>query len=230
MRKLLSMVIALVLCLSLAVPAYAAGNFVPSITYKDGPDIEDSIMDGKDVTGCLVVTSIAGAKNKTTDITQDERDLLLDIYKKLNSGEMKLPIANDEYVIRELVDVSFAYNGCVVTHTHEEWLEKEGNTIVVDFNLGVKSSADVIVLVYVDGQWVKAESVVNRGYGIVSAEFEEIGPVAFCVRVEDQIAPPKTGDTNASDIMLWGGVLLGSVAALLILLVLFKRSKDNEEE
>ena len=230
MKRLFCMLLVLVIGVSLALPAAAADTFVPSITYKDGPDINTATMDGEDVKGCLVVTSISKAKNKSTDITQDDRDLLLDVYAKLNSGEMKLPIENDKYVIRELVDVSFLYNGCRTPHEHEEWLKKDNTTVTIDFELGVKSSADVLVLVYVDGKWTPAEKVTNRGNGKVTVVFEEICPVAFCVDVDSQVTPPKTGDTAGQRILLWGGVMAGSVAALLILLVAFKRSGNEDDK
>ncbi|MBR4077437.1 MAG: hypothetical protein IKK17_02405 [Oscillospiraceae bacterium] len=230
MKRLFCLLMVLVIAMSLAVPAAAADTFVPSITYKDGPDINTATMDGGDVKGCLVVTSISKAKNKSTDITQDDRDLLLDVYTKLNSGEMKLPIENDKYVIRELVDVSFMYNNCRTPHEHEEWLKKDNTTVTIDFKLGVKSSADVLVLVYVDNKWVPAEKVTNRGNGNVTVVFEEICPVAFCVDTDSQVTPPKTGDTAGQRIFLWGSVMAGSVAALLILLVVFKRSGDEEEK
>ena len=230
MKRLFCLLMVLVITMSLAVPAAAADTFVPSITYKDGPDINTATMDGGDVKGCLVVTSISKAKNKSTDITQDDRDLLLDVYSKLNSGEMKLPIENDKYVIRELVDVSFMYNNCRAPHDHEEWLKKDNTTVTVDFKLGVKSSAEVLVLVYVDNKWVPAEKVTNRGNGNVTVVFEEICPVAFCVDTDSQVTPPKTGDTAGQRIFLWGSVMAGSVAALLILLVVFKRSGDEEEK
>ena len=230
MKKLLCMLIAVVLAVSLAVPAFAADSFVPSITYKDGPDIQTGTMNGENITGCLVVTSISKAKNKSTDITQEERDLLLELYDQLNSGEMKLPIANDKYVIRELVDVSFLQSSCVKVHDHEEWLNRDNTKVTVTFKLGVKSSAEVLVYVYVDGKWVAADQVTNLGNGNVSVVFESIGPVAFCVNKDSQVTPPKTGDTAGSQLFLWGTVMAGSVAALLILVVVFKRSKDKEKE
>ena len=231
MKKLLCMLMVLVVSLTLALPVAAANDtFVPSITYKDGPDINTATMDADDVKGCLVVTSIAKAKNKSTDITQDDRDLLLEVYDKLNSGEMKLPIANDKYVIRELVDVSFMYNNCRVPHEHEEWLKQDNTFVTIDFDLGVKSSADVLVLVYVDNEWVPAEKVTNRGNGNVTVVFEDICPVAFCVNVDSQVTPPQTGDTAGQRVFLWGAVMAGSVAALLILLMLFRRSDDEEKK
>ena len=224
------MLMALVLAVSLAVPAFAADTFVPSITYKDGPDVDAGTMNGERVTTCLVVTSISKARDKSTDITQEERDQLLDLYNKLDNGKMKLPIANDQYVVRELVDVSFSASVCVPSHDHEEWLKKEGNTVTVDFNLGVSGGEEVIVLVYDGAEWVAAEQVTNRGGGIVRVVFEDIGPVAFCVKADSQTVTPDTGDTGGQRVLLWGAITAGSVAALLILFVLLKRSKKDEEQ
>ena len=67
--------LALLLLAVLAMPAFAAENeFVPSITYKDGPEIEKAQQEKEDVTPCLVVTSIIQAKNKDTDIHQEDRN------------------------------------------------------------------------------------------------------------------------------------------------------------
>ena len=230
MKKVLCMLMALVLAVSLAVPAFAADTFVPSITYKDGPDVDNGSMNGERVTTCLVVTSISEAKDKSTDITQEERDQLLDLYAKLDSGKMKLPIANDQYVVRELVDVSYSAIGCVVDHDHEEWLKKDGNTATIDFDLGVPGGTEVVVMVYTGEEWVAAEQVTNLGGGIVRVVFEDLGPVAFCVKEEAQAPSPDTGDTGGQRVLLWGAVAAGSVAALLILFVLLKRSKKDEEQ
>ena len=229
MKKLLSVLLVLVLSVTMAVPAFAANSFVPSITYKDGPDLTGASMNGENLAGCIVVTSIAKAKNKSTEISQAERDLLLDLYDQLNSGAMKLPIANDKYVIRELVDVSFAQSACVNVHSHEDELNKANTTISITFDLGVKSSAEVLVYVYVDGKWVAAEQVTNLGNGRVTVVFENIGPVAFCVNKDSQITPPQTGDTAGSQLFMWGTIMAGSIAALLILVVVVKRRKGEKE-
>lgn len=220
-KKVICLILAVLLLVALAFPAFAAENtFVPSITYKDGPEIEDAEMNGEDVDGCLVVTSIMDAKNKSTDISQDDRDLLLDVYGQLDEGTMKLPLEGENYVIRELVDVSFEKSGCVgVSHDHKAWLAEEGNTITIDFDLGVKASTDVEVLVYVDGQWTPVESVVNNGDGTVTCVFEDICPVAFCVERGAEDNPPQTGDTMGENLILWIVLLVGSLAAIVVLLV-----------
>ena len=135
-RKIMSLMVALLLCVGLVCPALAAENvFVPSISYKDGPDIEKAFLSDKNVTGCLAVTTITGAREKATDIDQEDRDLLLDVYKKLDDGDRKMPL-DEDYVIRELVDVSWQKTTCVeAEHGHKSEIsdksERPGDDAVV---------------------------------------------------------------------------------------------------
>ena len=65
MRRIACLLLALMMCVMVAMPAMAADDtFVPSISYKDGPDVEDATMGDEDVTGCIVVTSLKEAKEK----------------------------------------------------------------------------------------------------------------------------------------------------------------------
>lgn len=220
MRKFIVLLVTVLLCAGLILPALASENtFVPSISYKDGPDIVDAEADGKDVGDCLVVTTITEARNQSTDIYQEDRDLLLEVYEKLDDGSMKLPLEED-YVIRELVDVSWKKTSCVeAEHGHKQWLEEENTTISVTFDLGVNKDTEVVVMVYVDGKWVEAESVVNNGNGTVTVEFEDICPVAFCVKRSQQTEPPKTGDPAAGKLPVFVAALVVSALALIILLI-----------
>lgn len=224
MKRVFSLVIALALCMSLSISAFAAENtFVPSITYKDGPDVTSAELDGKDASGCLIVTTLKEAKEKSTDITQDERDTLQQVYEELKNGATKLP-TDDDYVIRELIDLSFKYEGCRVIEEHghkDQKLKEEGVTLTVDFNLGVSQNDEVLVFVYIGGKWQPIESVKNNGDGTVTCVFEDICPVAFAIKQSANIAPPKTGDMQ--NIGLWVGLFTISAAALAILV--FSRKK-----
>ena len=215
MKKIVALILALVLCLSVAAPAFAAGTFVPSVSYKDGPEIEDAEMNGKDVGDCIVITSIQQAKDKTTDIYQEDRDLLLEVYEKLNSGEMKLPIEKD-HVIRELVDVSFKVTTCVENpeHNHREELLKPGVTMAITFDLGVARDANVIVMSYYEGAWENVVSVTNNGDGTVTCVFEHFCPVAFAVEKEEADGPAQTGDLLGQDLMLWVLLMVVSMAGI----------------
>lgn len=218
MRRMICLIAALMVCVSMVCPVFAAtSTFVPSISYKDGPEIVDSDLNGEDVTDCLVVTSIAAAKKKSTDIRQEDRDLLLKVYEELDKGTVKLPLEKPEdYVIRELVDVSFTETGCVgAGHTHKEWLEIKGNTITVDFDLGVKKTTEVFVFAYIDGQWQPIQSATNKGHGIISCVFEEICPVAFCVEFDAEDESAKTGDE--AQLGLWIALMAISFGGIVVL-------------
>ena len=218
MRKVVSLILAMALCIGVACPVFAATNpFVPSVTYKDGPEIESADVHGD----CLVVTTITQAQDKSTDIFQEERDTLLDVYEQLEDGTMKLPIP-DNYVIRDLVDVSWQKTACVdPSHGHDEWLDEDNTQITITFNLGVPAGANVRVLTYVDGEWIEAVSVINNGDGTVTVVLEHIGITAFCVDRDVNIEPPKTGD----NIMLYVGMMVASFAVMVVLFVVWRKKR-----
>ncbi len=240
MKKLLSLVMVLALCLSMGVTALAADNYVPSIGDKQEPDI---VVDGDvvatiekypdgtlldDITmqdACLVVTSVATAQAGTNNIPPDAKEILLDVYQKLKDGSMKLPYedlgkdsANME--IRDLFDVS------LLCEEHEKMLEEGTNVLKVTFNLGVKSSETVYAMVYVDGQWKKVPSCVNNGDGTVTVKFSEICPVVFCI--EAKTPPAQTGDANRNTVAIYGGVLAVSAAAMVGLVVVYRKKAAEE--
>lgn len=237
MKKMMCVILAVVLCVALAAPAFAAEvNFVPSISFKDAPAVVSAMLNGKDVASCLVVTSILAAENKSTDITQDARDLLLDVYAKLSAGTMTLPV-DGEHVVRDLVDVNFAKTACVdAGHGHDTELAADGTTITVTFDLGITSADDIVVLQYTDGAWTEVESE-NNGDGTMTCEFEHFCPVAF-VSVEDTDNTDSTDATEGTEstdatestgngsstpqsgdgmnLGLWIGILVASAAVLVV--------------
>lgn len=186
MKKIISLMVVMVLCIGLVCTAYAAGNsFVPSISYKDSPDIIDTDdykagsrkADASSYHRCLIVTSVIEAREKTTDISQEDRDLLLDVYKKLSDGSMKLPLDYD-YVIRELVHLSWADACKNADHKHMD----DNSEITVTFDLGVKKGVEVEVLGYEDGEWFSATSVKNNGDGTITVQMKYASIVAFVVK------------------------------------------------
>ena len=219
MRRIVCLTVAVLLCVAVVCPVFAAEDtFVPSITYKDGPDIDDAVLGGEDAGGkvdqCIVVTSIIEAEEKTTDIPQESRDLLIEVYEKLSDGTVKLPLEGD-YVIRELVDLSFKQSTCIEDdHIHEEELNKEGVTVTVTFDLGVSADTEVVVMSFHDGKWDHVESVVNNGDGTVTCVHEHFCPVAFLVKAEKADEPSKTGDTVGQGLLLWTILMAASLAAV----------------
>ena len=158
-------------------------EFTPSVTYKNGPVVITASLEGQNVKDCIVVTNIEQAKKKTTDITQGERDLLVEVYEKLVSGEMNLPIEG-EYVIRDLVDISFEYADCRQQQDHgnkDEIVARENTLLTLDLDLDIAQEEKMAVYAYVDGQWEEIPNVINNGNGSVTGSFENVCPVAFVV-------------------------------------------------
>ena len=158
-------------------------EFTPSVTYKNGPAVITASLDGQNVLECIVVTNIKQAKEKKTDIAQPERDMLVEVYEKLVSGEMNLPIEG-EYVIRDLIDISFKYEDCRQKQEHgskDEIVARENTLLTLDLDLDIAENEKMAVYTYVDGEWVEIPGVVNNGNGTVTGAFENICPVAFVV-------------------------------------------------
>ena len=225
MKKVLCLFTVMLLLTSMALPVIAA-DFVPSITYKGGPEVQSAELDGQGVGDCVVITSIAEAEEKTTDITDEERALLLEVYEKLEDGSMTLPLDGD-YVIRELVDVSFEFSDCreIEEHNHkDQQLKQEKVTLTVVFDLNVSKADEIVVMTYIDGKWEPIESVVNNGDGTITCVFEDVCPVAFAVKDTTSAENPKTGDMLAADMTLWVTLMVFSVAALAVLAPKFKKN------
>ena len=199
--------------------------------------LEQSTFEGdlSEIGPCLVVTSILQAVEKATDIFQSTRDELLWVYEALANGSMSLfdddsmGLAYDgkNYVVIHLVDVSFREGTChSPAHLHYELLELEGVDIAVDFDLAVAANANVKAFHYRDGRWIPVKSLTNNGDGTVTCVFEHFCPVAFCIEVADEkpTTPPKTGDEAGGEMTLWISAMVLSMAALVVLLVLYRKA------
>lgn len=213
MKRTLCAILVLVMCLALAMPAFAAeDDFVPSISYKDAPEVDAAVMGNESVSSCIVVTSILAAQNGTTDIAEEDCNLLLSVYAKLLDGSMTLPLEGN-YVIRDLIDLSFEYVGCVEAgHTHEATLNAANTFVKVTFDMGVEDTSDIVVLHYYDNEWHEI-NVTHNGDGTITCEFDHFSPVAF-VNVEGGKEPPKNGDPMVMG--LWIGLMVASAAALVV--------------
>lgn len=215
MKRLFSLLAAALMMVLLAVPAFAANEFVPSIGYKDGPEIDEAEMNQEDVTACLVVTSLLQAQDKKTDISQEDRDLLLEVYEKLKANKMELPLESEDLVIRELIDVSWREEDCQEPgHPHKEWLQQENTALTVTFKTNIPSDVEVVVLVYVNSEWVRVESVTQNSDNTLTCVFEDICPVAICVPSDANEPPAVTGDDMGRMLWLWVLLLVCSVIAL----------------
>lgn len=239
MKKIICMLLAVLLCLGMILPMVAgAQEFVPSVTYKGNPFIVDvdtnMVIDGKDwsgdmMDGCIVVTNVTQAREKTTDIMQEERDTLIEVYEALRDGDMTLPL-KEGYVIRELVDISFLYEKCRKIPDHDEkhiQLSKEGTTVTIVFDMELPADLEIVVLTYINDEWTQVEEVVNNGDGTLTCVFEDLCPVAFAVENVQKAATdnPNSGDPMAQTMGLWIGLMVVCAVGVIVLVVSMNRKR-----
>lgn len=206
MRKFICAVLAFVLCVSLALPAFAA--FTPSVAVKTGVEIVPVKADGGEevkaviTTGnketvnveedCLLLTSVADANKKNSELEKLDKEahsLLLEVYKDLESGKMEIPYADfdlkaDKMVIRDLLDATFVCAG-KAENDHDALLAEDEASMKVTVELGVAKKDKVHVFVYTENadgemEWVEIETV-NNGDGTVTVTFTTLGVVAICI-------------------------------------------------
>jgi hypothetical protein len=221
--------------------AFAAeDDFVPSISYKDGPTLvtrEDGAggvavgvirdAEGNDISyvyeeDCLVVTTIAQAlRDIETGIPNEAELLLEEVYRGILGGTMDMPFENsDDLAIIQMMDATFLCNGAADGEDHEKLLETEGVRMELIFDLGVGAGVPVSVMCYVDGKWIEVETV-NNGDGTVTCLFEKTCPIVFAVPT-NAVETPPTGDNSTAELGLWIGLLIASSVAMTCL-VIFRR-------
>lgn len=231
MKRVFCFLLMLALCVSM-VAGVSAANFVPSISYKDKPEVkvlsellnEEEEVIHKLEGPCLEITSVAEAAKIPVAERSESDKLLLEVYDKLTNGTMKLPFEADKaenMVIRDLIDASLVCDDYHKDPNHVEELAKPSVYIQITFDLGVKADTEVVVMTYIDGQWAPIHKVTNNGDGTVTCMFEEICPVAFCV--EEKTESPKTGDVMIHELMLWIALMVCSFAAVVALLLTKRR-------
>ena len=219
MKKLISLLLAAVLLCAVVLPV-AAEEFVPSISYKDSPEVvgkpEITDKDDKEVTGAqVVITPVAEALETPEQERTDAEALLIEVFEDLTNGDMKLPVPDSDgqeyYVVRDLFDIDVDYG------TQQS---PEAISVEITFDLGVQAGAEVAVM-YFDGTWVPLEKVKNNGDGTVTVIFDKLGPVAFCVEDASQSAP--TGDGLGQKLLPWAMLML--LAAVAVVFMLISRRK-----
>ena len=246
MRKLICLITALILCVSIAAPAYASEyGFVPSITYKPSPEIIPVEKDGEEFIGiirdkngeiidyvghgCLLITPIAHVWDEEIHVPAEIEQLLIKIYDALNDGSMKIPYDKHEadldaanMVIRDLFDARW------ICEEHKAMVEEEGVTLEITFDLGVVADTEVFVMTYdeVADEWTPIVKTVNNGDGTITCTFEHLCAIEFSVPVAGVgDNRPQTGDT--ANIGLWIAVIAAAVTMLVAIFVIGKKKAKS---
>lgn len=237
MKRFFAIITVIMMCASLMVPAMAAQEFTPSVTNKPAPEIvpvvdpdgnehigvirdEDGEIIGYVDEGCLIVTPVSEV-DTSTEIPEDARATLKDVYGKLQDGSMTIPYEkhNDDLdagkmVIRDLFDATFVCTEC------PEKLEPEGVVLELIFDLNIEPGVEVYAMTYKNDQWDPIVSTVNNGNGTVTATFEKLCPVEFSVNTATDDPGPGTGDQGNTS--LWAIIAIGSLAAIVVLTVVYR--------
>lgn len=194
MKKILTAAIVLALCLMIAVPVASANGTAVNSPFFTGITIGGIEMDFAALPGsgldeeqlkqlptCVEITTVEQAEEKSTDITQEERDALLQAYADLEAGKVTLA---QGFVVRELVDISFKQEACRALESHgnkAEVLKQEGVTLSLKLDLGIGAEEKICVMTLIDGVWNEIVSAENNGDGTVTCVFDDLCPVAFLV-------------------------------------------------
>lgn len=237
MKNLIVLSLVLLLTLSILAPGVTAQEFVPSIGYKDSPEIiedEDGIIGIiRDENGeiidyvpaeCLWITHISNVYTCPT-IPEHSRQTLIYVYTELSEGRMELPaeklspdLEPDELVIRELFDASW------LCEDHPEILEPKGVTIEISFRVNIPADQTLYVMSYKHGEWNPIVFQRNNGDNTVTCIFEDFCPVAFIVG-EDQDAP-ATGHELDRSTVVWL-LMFGASSVALIAMVANRRKASR---
>lgn len=242
MKKIICFVVVLVICMSLAAPAFATENgFVPSITYKPEPEIvpvedengEEHIgvirdKDGEIVDyvdhGCFRVTPIAHVWDPEIEVPDYIEELLISVYEGLNDGSLTIPYEKfnaglnpNEMVIRDLFDIRWFCDEHLAMHL------KEDNTLDLTFDLGVVADAEIFVASFDETtkDWTPIVKTVNNGDGTVTCTFKHFCAISFSMPLAGTNAP--VDDVQAVNLLPWILILVLAVAAFVLIVVLKNR-------
>ncbi|MBE6916274.1 MAG: hypothetical protein E7470_00020 [Ruminococcaceae bacterium] len=223
MKKLISLLIVMAVCAVIVLPV-AAADFVPSISYKDHPDLvgdpEITTPTAKELD--LLITPVADALDTPPADRNEMEQELVDVYEALTDGDMKLPYPDDKnYVIRDLLDVSVIEKN---DDPNADPVFYDGEVdLKLTFDLGVKPDVPVLVYIY-DGEWKRIDNVINNGDGTITIELENTGVLAFCME-SDLIVPP-TFDKMNDELTLWITLMVVSSCAVVAMLALRRKLRD----
>ncbi len=184
MKKIATLLLAVVLVAAMAVPAFAA-SFTPSVENKGAPTVEKVVdKDGNEVTvssGALIVTPVRDKDTSEGYTLGKER--LKAVYDKLKQYSLRslckvsaiggVPV--NDLVVRDLFDVG-------LTGDYADYFNTAGNYLKITFKVSDASSLVGASLFSVDGEkWsiLEGTDMVKNADGTVTITIREMGVVAF---------------------------------------------------
>ena len=207
MKKLVSVIIALVLTVALAVPAFAVGyrdsvtasgtpTFLGGSTGGTGSTVGGGSTGSGSVTGGAVVGGIINQDgSKKEDIKEEQVVIkpvegsndqeLKDAYEDLKKEQ---PTLSED--LGSQLGGSFTAKDVFKVEESEEGSLGEiapGESVEFTFEVGVDVHTHMVAARFVDGEWVTVNETVNNGDGTITVAMEEIGTLClFTVTPENE--------------------------------------------
>lgn len=202
--KMISKLLAILLVIGLLAAPVCAEGFTPSVEQKGAPELVASPdapegaavaikdADGNVVAGIpaeeIVMTSVADSEDAPEAVKEEMKAAydsvanaasLAEVVPELDKAleDRKAGVKAEDLVVRDLVNVS-------VSEEAAKKLAETGNNVTLSFKLGMKQDDFLMVMCFVDGQWVilDADQVEILEDGTVNVTFrEQIGTIAFVV-------------------------------------------------
>lgn len=242
MKKLVSLVLALVLCLSMACIASATA-FTASVESKSAPTVvkietTESESAVAVLTGdvpeemalvpevFLIVTAVADAETSES-IPEDSAQALLEVYEGIQDGSIQVPFEEldpenaENLVVRDLFDISWTDEE---QNDFAQLLENEDVSLEITFAMEIEADAKVYVMVYKNDTWSQIEQVTNNGDGTITCVFNHLCPVAVIVEADETMEVVNPAE-DKDRMTLWLGILAVSVVALTALVAGKKRKQ-----
>ena len=224
MKKVICLLLAMMLCVGMALPALAVDDgFVPSVSYDPNPGIVPGVdPEGNDYIGivydengdiieyiergCLLITPIAYLWDDTKVVSDEIRELLTYIHQGLEDETMVLPYELFEQKLYEanmaVIDI---YDLRWTCEEHPIMLDPIGVVIDLTFDFNIDPNVELFVLAYDkdNDEWAPIVETVNNGDGTITCTLEELAPLAFTVKVDavddgavETEAIPETGSNS----------------------------------
>jgi len=201
MKKFLSVVLAVVLCLGMTTTVFAAnspeGNKSPAVN-NNKVTTATATIDGKEVN--VAIKNVADA-----NLTAAQQEVMDDVLAVVNGSDLAAKDKLEKKLIKDVAGkevATIAYSNLVDIELGTAI--PEGGVEITIYDSSIKSGMSITLLhLKDDGTW---ESLNAKAYnGFLVARFTSLSPVYYFQTVSssrgpivEQVASPKTVDTNMS--------------------------------